>query len=198
MKIRVIRVANMVLSDVDIKKRIKSGSIVLKPVPNLDEALGTVSLDLRLGHQFRVYRRTARPYIDVRDTSTFENLTEEVEKEDKAAFVIHPGEFVLASTFEHLELPNDLAGRLEGKSSLGRLGIVVHSTAGKIDPGFKGQLVLEITNIGTLPILLYPEMRVCQVLFEELSSPTSKTYSERESSKYKNQIGAQASILSNL
>lgn len=177
----------MILSDIDIKAKIESNEIVIDPKPDFKSALGTVSIDLRLGGQFMKYRTTDRPFIDVRDSKTFENLTETVTKSEEEAFVIHPGEFVLGSTWEKIELPANLAGRLEGKSSLGRLGIVIHSTAGKVDPGFKGNLVLEITNIGNLPVMLYPGMRVCQLLFEQLSTPTSKVYTEREESKYKNQ-----------
>jgi len=177
----------MILSDKDIAAKLKTKEILISPMPDMAEALGTVSIDLRLGSQFMKYRTTDRPFIDVRDPKTFEGVTETVNKKDDEAFVIHPQEFVLGSTLEKIELPANLAGRLEGKSSLGRLGIVIHSTAGKIDPGFKGNLVLEITNIGNLPVMLYPGMRVCQVLFEQLSSPTTQSYTDRESSKYKNQ-----------
>ncbi len=178
----------MILSDIDIKKKLDSGEIKIDPMPQLEIALGPVSIDLRLGKDFIVYRRTARPLIDVKDTASFMELTETVIKEEHEPFVIHPSEFVLGSTIENVEIPNDLAGRLEGKSSLGRLGVVIHSTAGKFDPGWKGRLVLEISNIGTLPILLYPGMRICQLLFEQISTPT-KGYTERASSKYKNQKG---------
>lgn len=176
----------MILSDKDIKIKLDNKEIVINPMPDLTQALGTVSIDLRLGNEFIVYRTTSRPYIDVKDVSTYEGLTEKIVKPDTEAFVIHPRDFVLASTLERVELPSNLAGRLEGKSSLGRLGIVIHSTAGKVDPGWKGNLVLEITNIGTVPIMLYPGMRVCQLLFEQISSPTT-AYTDRESSKYKNQ-----------
>jgi dCTP deaminase len=177
----------MILSDKDIKIKLENKQVIIDPMPDLAQALGTVSVDLRLGNEFVVYRTTSRPFIDVKDPKTFDGLTEKIYKKDDEAFVIHPRDFVLGSTLEKIELPSDLAGRLEGKSSLGRLGIVIHSTAGKVDPGFKGNLVLEITNIGTVPIMLYPGMRVCQLLFEQLSSPTTKAYTEREGSKYKNQ-----------
>ncbi len=177
----------MILSDRDLKTKLDSGEIKISPMPDLDVALGTVSIDLRLGHQFMVYRTTARPYIDIRDPASFENLTELVNKENSEPFVVHPGEFVLASTLELVEVPNNLAGRLEGKSSLGRLGIVIHSTAGKVDPGFKGRITLEISNIGTLPIMLYPEMRICQLLFEELKSEPTTSYANRPGAKYREQ-----------
>lgn len=177
----------MILSDVDIKKEIASGRIKIDPLPDFDVALGPVSLDLELGNQFMVYQRTEQAFIDVHEPETFENLTDLITKSEGEAFTIHPGEFVLANTAESVELPDDVAGRLEGRSSLGRLGIVIHSTAGKFDPGWKGRLVLEMSNIGTVPVKVYPGMRICQLLFEKLSSPTSQPYMERSASKYKNQ-----------
>ena len=177
----------MILSDQDIKKKLDSGEIKITPMPDLKVALGSISIDLRLGHQFMVYKRTEQPFIDVQKPETFENLTALINKQNHEPFTIHPGEFVLATTLESVEIPNNLAGRLEGKSSLGLLGIVIHSTAGKFDPGWKGNLVLEISNIGTVPVIVYPEMRICQFLFEELSSPTTQPYTQRANSKYKNQ-----------
>lgn len=183
----------MILSDTDIKKSLENGRIKIDPLPNLDKALGTMTIDLRLGHDFMVYQRTAMPFIDVNNPESFKDLTDLVTKRTDEGFIVHPREFVLGSTLESIELPADLAGRLEGKSSLGRLGIVIHSTAGKVDPGFRGHLVLEITNIGNLPIKIYPEMRICQLVFETMSSPTSKAYVERLSSKYKTQAGTTGS-----
>ena len=177
----------MILSDVDIKKQLDEGRIKIDPLPDLEVALGPVSIDFMLGNQFMVYKRTEQAFIDVQDPNTFEDLTELITKSDTDAFTIHPGEFVLANTKESVELPDDIAGRLEGRSSLGRLGIVIHSTAGKFDPGWKGKLVLEISNIGTVPVKVYPGLRICQLLFEQLSSPTSQPYTERAASKYKNQ-----------
>jgi dCTP deaminase len=179
----------MILSDNDIKAELDGGRIKIEPMPDLEVALGPISIDLRLGNQFMTFRRTEQAFIDVNDPSSFEDLTELTNKENHEPFTIHPDEFVLANTLESVDIPNDLAGRLEGRSSLGRLGIVIHSTAGKFDPGWKGRLVLEISNIGTLPVKLYPGMRVCQLLFEKLSSETSQPYTKRASSKYKNQTG---------
>lgn len=177
----------MILSDRDIKKALKDGRVKITPKPDVKKLVGTVSIDLHLGHDFIVYKTTSRPYIDVKNIKTFDDLTEKVIKKNSEAFVIHPREFVLGATFEEIELPDNLAGRLEGKSSLGRLGIVIHSTAGKVDPGFKGNLVLEITNIGSLPIMLYPGMRICQLMFEQVSSPVETPYTKIKTSKYKNQ-----------
>jgi dCTP deaminase len=176
----------MILSDIDIKDLIAKGELKVDPLPDYEKALGPVSLDFRLGHDFLIFTRTSYPFIDVKKPETFKDITEEVHKRSDEQFIIHPGEFILASTLESLELPNYLAGRLEGKSSLGRLGLVVHSTAGKFDPGWKGKLVLEITNIGVLPIALYPEIRVCQMLFEQISTKTVG-YTERTGEVYKNQ-----------
>lgn len=182
----------MLLSDKEIKEAIKKGEIKVSPEPDYEKALGPVSLDFRLGHDFLIFTRTSHPYIDVKKPETFKDITHEVTKKTEESFVIHPGEFILASTLETLEIPNYLAGRLEGKSSLGRLGLVVHSTAGKFDPGWKGKLVLEITNIGVLPIALYPEIRVCQMLFEQISSETVG-YTERHNEVYKGQDKTTAS-----
>lgn len=179
--------SSMILSDLDIKKKLDSGEIKISPMPNLGVALGPMSVDLRLGHQFMVYKRTEQPYIDIKEPKTFENLTSLINKQNHEPFTIHPGEFVLATTLESVEIPDNIAGRLEGRSSLGRLGIVIHSTAGKFDPGWKGNLVLEISNTGLVPVRIYPEMRVCQFLFEELSSPTTQPYTKRAASKYKYQ-----------
>jgi len=176
----------MILSDKDIKKLIDKGDIKIDPIPDLSKALGPVSIDFRLGHDFLVFGTSSHPYIDVKNPDTFKQITREVNKKSDEQFILHPREFVLASTLEYLEIPNYLAGRLEGKSSLGRIGLVVHSTAGKFDPGWKGKLVLEITNIGVLPIALYPEIRVCQMIFEQISTPT-EGYTERSQAHYKDQ-----------
>lgn len=186
----------MILSDRDIKNKLGQGDIKIDPMPDLDVALGTISIDLRLGGQFMIYANYSSTHIDTQDSATFQGLTELVNKREGDSFIIQPGQFVLASTKELIELPNNLAGRLEGKSSLGRLGIVIHSTAGKIDPGFKGRITLEISNIGILPIKIYPGMRICQLLFEELTSEPTKSYSERADSKYKEQTAPVGSRIS--
>jgi len=185
----------MILSDKDIKIKIENKEIKIDPVPDLAEALGTVSIDLRLGNEFILYRSSSNSVIDAVDKKIPEGLEEKISIADTDSLVIRPRDFVLGSTFEKIELPKNLAGRLEGKSSLGRLGLVIHSTAGKVDPGFKGNLVLEITNIGTVPIVLHPKMRICQLLFEQLSQETTIAYTDRESSKYKNQEKTVGSVL---
>jgi dCTP deaminase len=174
----------MILSDRDIKKALKEGSIVVKPKPNLADQLGSSSLDLRLGYHFRVFKHRRRPYIDPLDPATMEDMTEKIVISKKEPYVIQPGEFCLASILEWVELPDDIAARIDGRSSLGRVGLVIHSTAGHIDPGFRGAITMELSNIGKMPILLYPKMRVCQLVFEKLSSPAERPYHKKPGAKY--------------
>lgn len=189
----------MILSDRDIKERLADGTIKVAPAPDLDAALGSCSLDLRLSSKFRVFKSTATPYIDPQDKETFEQLTDLVDVAESGpavqpllpntpkgprAFVLHPGEFVLGLTHESVTLPDDIAARIEGKSSLGRLGIVIHSTAGHIDAGWTGHITLEITNIGMVPVLLHSEMRFCQLAFEQLSTPADVPYAKKKTNKY--------------
>lgn len=174
----------MILSDRDIKKALKAKRIVVKPAPNLAEQLGSSSLDLRLGYYFRIFKHRRRPYLDPLDPETMHNMTEEVKISKQEPYVIQPGEFCLASILEWVELPDDIAARIDGRSSLGRLGLVIHSTAGHIDPGFKGAITMELSNIGMMPILLYPKMRICQLVFEPLSSPADMPYGSKPGAKY--------------
>ncbi|MCD5396102.1 MAG: dCTP deaminase [Candidatus Pacebacteria bacterium] len=174
----------MILSDRDIKKSIEEGKIKIHPLPDFERQLGPASLDVRLDNIFRVFNHAKIPYIDPRDKSTFENLTEIIKVEEDKPFVLQPGQFVLASTLEEIELPDDIGARIEGRSSWGRLGIIVHSTAGYIDPGFKGKITLEMSNIGMLPVLLYPGARICQISFEKLSTPSEKPYPRKKDAKY--------------
>lgn len=174
----------MILSDRDIKKALAAGRIVVKPKPDLKTQLGSSSLDLRLGYSFRVFKHRKRPFIDPLDPETMHDMTEEIKISRKDPYVIQPGEFVLGSILEWIELPDDLSARIDGRSSLGRLGLVIHSTAGHIDAGFRGVITMELTNIGMMPILLYPKMRVCQLVFETLSTPADRPYSKKPGAKY--------------
>ncbi len=176
----------MILSDREIKKLIEEGKIQISPKPNLDEQLGSASLDLRLDSEFMVFEHTKKAFIDTRDADSFKGMTRTVKIGPDEPFVFQPGEFVLGVTEEEIFLPDDLAARIDGRSSLGRLGIVIHSTAGHIDPGFKGKIVLEMENIGMIPILLYPGTRICQLVFEPLSSPTLNPYYKKKGAKYVN------------
>ena len=181
----------MVLSDRDIRAEIEAGRIVLDPY--LPEAVQPSSVDLHLDRRFRVFRNSRYPYIDVREEQP--ELTELVEIGGDEPFILHPGEFVLGSTLERVELPNDLVARLEGKSSLGRLGLLIHSTAGYVDPGWEGNLTLELSNVANLPITLYDGMKIGQISFQRLSSPVEVGYGDaRIGSKYRGQRDPTASL----
>lgn len=177
----------MILSDVDIKKHLKLGKIRIQPEPDLAVALGSCSIDLRLGHTFGVFEHSRYPYIDPTKQDPLVDFMREVSVKDGEPFILQPSDFVLASTIERIKLPNDLVARLEGRSSLGRLGIVVHSTASIFEPGFQGTVVMELSNLGRLPVALYPGMRVCAMTFETLSSPAQVPYSKKKSAKYMGQ-----------
>ncbi len=188
------RIVDMILSDRDIKKYIKDGKIKIEPLPNFTDALGPNSLDLRLGNKFRVFNHSTIAVIDPRQKS--ESITTEVTVIGNNPFILHPQEFVLAVTYEHITLPDDICARLEGRSSLGRLGIVIHSTAGSINAGFKGTLTLELANMGRIPVKLYPGMRICALSFEQLTTPSENPYHKRKGAKYLNQKGPGESKLS--
>lgn len=174
----------MILSDRDIKKALTSGRIKITPKPNLETQLGSCSVDLRLGKQFRVFNHSKFPYIDPNNPQLATDMMKEVILKDAEPFILQPGDFVLATTLESIQLPDDLLGRLEGRSSLGRLGIVVHSTASIFDPGWKGVVVMELGNSGRMPVALYPGMRICSMTFEELSSPAQVPYHKKKTAKY--------------
>ena len=181
----------MVLSDRDIRAEIAAGRIVIDPY--VPEAVQPSSVDLHLDNRFRVFRNSRYPYIDVREEQP--ELTELVEIGGDEPFILHPGEFVLGSTLERVELPNDLVARLEGKSSLGRLGLLIHSTAGYVDPGWEGNLTLELSNVANLPITLYDGMKIGQISFQRLSSPVEVGYGDaRIGSKYRGQRDPTASL----
>jgi dCTP deaminase len=181
----------VVLSDRDIRAEIAAGRIVIDPY--IPEAVQPSSVDLHLDRRFRVFRNSRYPYIDVRADQP--ELTELVEIGGDDPFILHPGEFVLGSTFERVQLPNDLVARLEGKSSLGRLGLLIHSTAGYVDPGWEGNLTLELSNVANLPITLYDGMKIGQISFQRLSSPAEVAYGEASiGSKYRGQRDPTASL----
>lgn len=175
----------MVLSDKDIKIALKTGRI--KVVPGLDftTQLGSCSIDLRLGNVFRVFEHSRYPYIDPAKKDYSNEVTREVQVKNGESFVMQPSDFVLASTLESITIADDLVGRLEGRSSLGRLGIVVHSTASIFDPGWDGKAVLELGNLGRMAVSLTPGMRICAMTFEELSSPSEVPYNKKKSAKYR-------------
>ena len=176
----------MLLSDRDIQAEIAAGRVQLDP---FDTAMvQPSSVDVRLDRYFRVFENHRYPHID--PSVEQPDLTREVEPEGDEPFILHPGEFALASTLEVVTLPDDIAGRLEGKSSLGRLGLLTHSTAGFIDPGFSGHVTLELSNVATLPIKLWPGMKIGQLCLFRLSSPAEHPYgSEVYGSRYQGQRG---------
>ncbi len=175
----------MILSDRDIKKALASKRIVIKPTPNLDEQLGSCSIDLRLGKEFRVFDHSKHPFIDPAKKDYSNEITKVVKVNKDGDFIMQPGEFVLAVTLENVKIPADMMGRLEGRSSLGRLGLVVHSTASTFDAGWDGKPVLELGNLGRMAIKLTPGMRICAMVFEELTSPAETPYTSKKFAKYK-------------
>ncbi len=176
----------MILSDRTIKEQLAAGRIVIEP---LDESfIQPSSVDLTLDRYFRVFRNHTMRVIDVKEDQ--EELTELVEIKEDDVFILHPGEFVLGSTAERVGVPDDLVGRLEGKSSLGRLGLLIHSTAGFIDAGWDGHLTLELSNVANLPITLYPGMKIGQISFLQMTTAADQPYgSGALGSKYKGQRG---------
>ena len=179
----------MILSDRDIKKALLTGRIAISPALNLEEQLGSCSVDLRLGNAFRVFEHSKKPYIDPSKKDYSNDITSEIILKDGEQFIMQPGDFVLAVTLEHVKIAPDLMGRLEGRSSLGRLGIVVHSTASTFDPGWDGKPVLELGNLGRMAVALTVGMRVCAMGFEELSTPADVPYGKKKNAKYKIQEG---------
>ena len=180
----------MVLSDHTIKEELAKGRIVVEPLG--EGCIQPASVDVHLDRRFLVFRNSRRPYIDVREDVS--DLMEMVEIEDETPFILHPGDFVLASTLEHVELPDDLVARLEGKSSLGRIGLLIHSTAGYVDPGWKGHLTLELSNVANLPIALHYGMKIGQISYLRLSTAADNPYgSPSLGSKYQSQKDPTAS-----
>ncbi len=182
-----------VLSDRSIKKALAAGRLGIEPLD--EQAIQPASVDLRLDSVFRVFRVTSRPYVDV--AQDVDDLTELVEISAEEPFVIHPGSFCLGSTLETVTIPNDIVARVDGKSSLGRLGLLVHATAGYVDPGWTGKLTLELSNQSQMPIALYYGMRIAQISFIELTTPVDRPYGSAElGSKYQGQTGPTPSRIS--
>ncbi len=174
----------MILSDRDIKKYIADKKLVIEGLN--EENIQAAWVDLTLGSEFRLFKTTSQPYIDVKSPKDY---TEKIELKQGDNFIIHPNEFVLGQISEKINIPSDLAAYVDGRSSLGRIGLVVHVTSGFVDPGFAGYLVLEMTNVGKMPIALYPGMKICKLVFFALSSPAEKPYFMRKDAKYHGQEG---------
>ena len=180
----------MILSDRTIREELAAGRIVIEPLD--DSCIQPSSVDLHLDRYFRVFRNHTMGHIDVK--RNLEDLTELVEADDADPFILHPGEFVLGSTSERVAIPSDLVGRIEGKSSLGRLGLLIHTTAGFVDAGWDGQLTLEFSNVASLPITLYPGMKIGQISFIRMTTEADNPYGTGAlGSKYQGQKGPRPS-----
>jgi dCTP deaminase len=191
----------MRLSDKDIEESLRKGQIAISPEPDSSMISG-VSVDIRLGNEFRVFQDHTAPYIDLSGPKDEMQkamnavMSEEIYIPDGEAFFLHPGELALAVTYESVSLPDNIVGWLDGRSSLARLGLMVHVTAHRIDPGWSGQIVLEFYNSGKLPLALRPKMKIAALNFETMSSSAERPYNKREDAKYKDQMGAVASRIS--
>ncbi len=185
-----------VLSDRDIRRIIEEkDAIRCEKGLEMDLQLGPSSFDLRLGYEFGVLNTRKLEMIDAQDMSSYEDYINKETHRPEEGVVIHPGEFILGGTLEKLNVPDDLVARVEGRSSYGRLGIIVHATAGFVDPGFEGDITLEIQNLGNAPVKIYPEDRICQLVFETMTSEAEEPYGEKTDTKYMGQTGATGSKL---
>lgn len=177
-----------ILSDKHIKEYLKKGLIGIDPLDNPDIQIQPSSVDLRIGNEFKGFKIIRKPCIDPMDESDIDSYMESFYIDEGEPFIIHPNEFALATTHETIKLPDNLVARVEGRSSMGRLGVTMHVTAGYIDPGFEGKITLEISNIGKMPVALYTGQRVCQIVFETMTSPAEIPYGHPErDSKYMGQ-----------
>jgi dCTP deaminase len=183
----------MILSDADILDRLAEGDLVIEPLEDVDLQVQPASVDLRLGREFLEFQHANIPCIHPNSEQEVDEYVAETHVDEGGEFILHPGDFVLGTTVERVEIPPDLIAHVEGRSSLGRLAIVVHATAGLCDPGFSGKITLELSNLGTAPVALTPGMRISQLTFTELKTPADRPYGEERGSKYQDQSGPQAS-----
>jgi len=183
----------MILSDADILRRLEAGDLAIEPLADLDLQVQPASVDLRLGREFLEFQHANIPCIHPNSEQEVAEYVAETRVEEGDEYILHPGDFVLGTTVERVEIPDDLIAHVEGRSSLGRLAIVVHATAGLCDPGYQGQITLELSNLGTAPVALTPGMRISQLTFTELKTSAERPYGEERGSKYQNQSGPQAS-----
>ena len=182
-----------ILSDKTIKEYLEEGKIVIDPLKD-EQQIQPSSVDMRLGDEFKVFKVIRKPYIDPKDEEDIAEYMESSTVPEGEAFIIHPNEFALATTQEYVKVPDDLVARVEGRSSMGRLGVTMHVTAGYVDPGFEGRITLEISNIGAMPVALYPGQRVCQLVFETMTTPAELPYGHpKRNSKYMNQLKPESS-----
>ena len=183
----------MILSDRDILARLETGDLRIDPISDVERQVQPASVDLRLGTEFLEFQRANISCIHPDRADEVEEYVESTDVPEGEEFVLHPGDFVLGSTKERVAVPDDLVAHVEGRSSLGRLAVVIHATAGLADPGFEGHVTLELSNLGTAPVALTPGMRISQITFTELSSPAERPYGAERGSKYQGQSGPQAS-----
>ena len=183
----------MILSDADIRRRLEDGGLAVEPLEDPELQIQPASVDLRLGREFLEFQHTNIPCIHPESEGEIAEYVDETVVDEGEEFILHPGDFVLGTTIERVEIPPDLIAHVEGRSSLGRLAIVVHATAGLCDPGFVGKITLELSNLGAAPVALSPGMRISQLTFTRLSSPAERPYGEERGSKYQEQDGPQAS-----
>ncbi|MBE8167487.1 MAG: dCTP deaminase [Shewanella sp.] len=191
----------MRLTDIEITKSLDDGEIIISPRPK-EDAISGVSMDVRLGNQFRVFNDHTAPYIDLSGEKADVQealdrvMSDQIDIPEGEAFYLHPGQLALAVTYENVMLPADIVGWLDGRSSLARLGLMVHATAHRIDPGWQGKIVLEFFNSGKLPLALRPKMTIGALNFERLNTAVAKPYNTRKNAKYKDQQEAVASRIS--
>ncbi|WP_435098307.1 dCTP deaminase [Halarchaeum sp. P4] len=183
----------MILSDADLLDRLEAGDLAVEPLDDPELQIQPASIDVRLGKRFLEFQRANIPCIHPTDETEVEEYVSETYIEEDDEFILHPGDFVLGTTKERVEVPPDLVAQVEGRSSLGRLAVVVHATAGFIDPGFRGKITLELSNLGTAPVALSPGMRISQLVFTELRTAADRPYGAARGSKYQDQGGPQAS-----
>ena len=182
-----------ILSDKTITEYLEEGKIVIDPLKD-EQQIQPSSVDMRLGDEFKVFKVIRKPYIDPKDEEDIAEYMESSTVPEGEAFIIHPNEFALATTQEYVKVPDDLVARVEGRSSMGRLGVTMHVTAGYVDPGFEGRITLEISNIGAMPVALYPGQRVCQLVFETMTTPAELPYGHpKRNSKYMKQLKPESS-----
>ena len=182
-----------ILSDKTIKEYLEEGKIVIDPLKD-EQQIQPSSVDMRLGDEFKVFKVIRKPYIDPKDEEDIAEYMESSTVPEGEAFIIHPNEFALATTQEYVKVPDDLVARVEGRSSMGRLGVTMHVTAGYVDPGFEGRITLEISNIRAMPVALYPGQRVCQLVFETMTTPAELPYGHpKRNSKYMKQLKPESS-----
>ncbi|RBI58863.1 dCTP deaminase [halophilic archaeon] len=183
----------MILSDADILRRLEEGDLVVDPLDDPALQIQPASVDLRLGEQFLEFQHANIPCIHPDSEQEVENYVTETTVPEGEEFILHPGDFVLGTTKERVEIPADLLAHVEGRSSFGRLAVVIHATAGVVDPGYCGQITLELSNLGTAPVALTPGTRISQLIFTELKTPSDRPYGSERGSKYQDQEGPQAS-----